>query len=401
MTTNSKSLQDNTALFLSCAKEWATCDGEDCNRSALQSNLLQSNALEENSVQNTALQETLLPENQIVENQTPFYNAQAHNAQKRLIPSQVSYFYSSLFSQLTLTKPCATTQIKEKAIDLINAPHQAINWHLCLMPHKINVQENNPDLNTEQTMHIVKKKEELPLENDILYWLKEGMAKGWLRHLAMEDFSSILPSAYLSQDRFWSRFSTSCECKGRMSLILFKLPEMTKKKGLQSKLHTAYVQELIEQILLTIKETDFFGEINGFGIALVMAGCGAFSATAHAERIMSRLESAFQDLPELAQLPLHVAIAEKEDGENADTLFAHAKELIHVREEETHTHTMYNQATCSQTTCNQTQHKQIQSNKVSQANIFTLHVYHNTQKTKEKNSLVQSDEKRFLFFGMH
>lgn len=462
MTTNSKAQQDNTALFLSCAQEWANSEDHKEN-SLLESSLLKKNLLEKNTSQVETKQNNTEKSSFIVlptmnnDNAEQYMNINKENQEaifkqipqkcitkktskkiteettsaSKILPTSLSthfpHFYSYLHTKLQNAAPYSLTQSKTHALTLLKTPHESLNWHLYLIPaqKQIPSQSERASIIQEESLYKEELCQPITKEENLLAWLHEGITKGWLRHAALEEFKEILPSAYLSQDIFWKRFSSKCDSTNRISLVLFKLPKQN-TNSLHSNKQDIYLRELIEQILLTIKGTDFFGEIHGFGVGLVLCDCGSFSATAKAERILTRLENIFKNtnstknpqVPSFStsephtnpnmQIPIQVAVAEKEEGENADTLFAHAKEVIHAHEHE-NTYLAHSPQQNSfipprkKATKNtmDTTFSENQNPIPPRIQALRVHVYRNTQKSKEKNSLVQSDEKRFLFFGIH
>jgi len=253
--------------------------------------------------------------------------------------------YSILESAFIQHIPLSYAQSEAKAKELLLFPKQNNNWHLCLRGyHAHNISENAESV-ADSELHD-------PLEGAVS-WLTEGIEKGWLRHVDIEAFARPLHHAFLSQERFWQCFASACDRKNNhLSLVLFEIAETAQKKK--------ETLELIEQILIVTKNQDFFGEIKGFGVALVLPDSGRFGATACAESILSRMGKVLQNIS------IKVGVAEAEGGDNVDALFAHAKEAL---------------------ANNQEDGREVQ-------------VYRSMKKNKENNSLVQSDEKRFLFFGV-
>ncbi len=226
-------------------------------------------------------------------------------------------------------------QRTEHIQELINHPEKSYFWHLCIMEDEKN-----------------KGQEEAESKNSMKKWLDLGMEHGWLRYIDMEKYLNPLHQLFLNQDEFWQRLIFATEHKkNHFSLVLFKLDAQNERLQLQ---------ELIEQLIISTQKQDFFGEIKGFGIALALPEMGGFTACALAERILSCVNNA------LPHLQINAGLAEALDGENADTIFAHAKEAL-------------------------LQNKQDNLNAM---------FYQHSKNEKKNKSLVQADEKRFLFFGV-
>ncbi len=337
---NSQKPSDNTSLFANCAADWDSFELEaPCGLfDDIQDN---SKAQELSSTEDSYMLSPMpIIDMPVLLEQDP--SAYENNSLTRL--------YAALESAFTTYTPLSHAQSQNSAKELMLIPQKNYNWHLCLMGyHAQNIAEGLSSSSNDD-MHD-------PLEG-ALPWIAQGMEKGWLRYVNMEDFVSPLHHAFLSQEVFWQRFVSACDSKkNRLSLVLFKIANTTNKNR--------ELSELIEQILLATRPQDFFGEIKGLGVALVLPDYGCFAATACAERILSRMDKIL-DQTLMDNFVSTVSVAEADTDENADTIFAHAKESL------------------------------INSNK----NNLRVHVYRNTTKITERKSLVQSDEKRFLFFGV-
>ncbi len=227
---------------------------------------------------------------------------------------------------------CLSPSQRKKEIDeLLSNPLKSHYWHLCI----------------PQTNH-----NKLEFIEKIESWLELGIENGWIKYANLDKIFSPLHKSFLDQEEFWQRFVLACDTrKNHLTLVLFKLQHQNYKSQLK---------EIIEQLLFCTDKNDFFGEIKGFGVGLVLPGTGCFAASACAERVLANMKTS---------LPNHdfeAGITEICEGENADTAFAHAKEAL-----------LQNKAD----------------------NMF-VKIYQRAKKDLTNNSLVQADEKRFLFFGI-
>lgn len=348
---NSQKPRDNSILFANCAKEWDSYEHKETHvvfENAIESILNEQDTLNEQDSQSDQHEQERQKEQLIFALQGGNYS---HSFNDDVIDTSMenpllTRLHSVLELALTQYVPLSHSQSEIKAQELLFAPQKNYNWHLCLMGYHANNISTN--LNFEENeLHD-------PLEG-IVKWLTEGMKKSWLRYVDMDSIISPLHYSFLSQEVFWQRFVIACETRrNRLSLVLFKFADAASKK--------MEIRELIEQILIATKSQDFFGEIRGVGVALVLPNSGSFGATACAECIMSRMENSLN----LQNISITVGVAEAGEGENADILFAHTKEVLTMKPK----------------------------------HGLKVHVYSHTKKDEEKKSLVQSEEKRFLFFGV-
>ena len=377
---NSQKPSDNSRLFANCAKDWDSCEHEksgviDANMLKDQENLSnqsdssgQKNENKHNvafkhtrqepssshpfsvysmdvPIADASIPEVLRPDAFMSDMSKANVNTFSTEQGNAYGNTTLTRLYSAFESAFTQYSPRSHAQSELEAKKLLLNPQENFNWHVCLMGyHAHNISENLDDT-ADSELHD-------PLEGAVS-WLTEGMEKGWLRYVDMSSFVSPLHHSFLSQEVFWQRFVSACERKrNRFSLVLFKIAD-TANKDLER-------LELIEQILMATKKQDFFGEITGLGVALALPDSGSFGATACAERIMSRMDKILQNVS------IEVGVAEAEGDENADTLFGYTKEALASKPE----------------------------------HGLRVQVYRNMKKDKENSSLVQSDEKRFLFFGV-
>lgn len=346
---NSQKPRDNSILFASCAKEWDSYEQKETHvvfENNIQNALNEQDNCHDKAKQASQCEESnQREESNFMERELKYSEFYSDDKIDVSIENPLlTRLHSALELALTQYIPLSHSQSEIKAQELLFAPQKNYNWHLCLMGYHAN--NISTDLNFEES--------DLrdPLEG-IIPWLAEGMRNSWLRHVDMDNMLNPLHSSFLSQEVFWQRFVTASEKRrNRLSLVLFKFADIASKK--------LELRELIEQILISTSNQDFFGEIRGLGVALVLPGSGSFGATACAECIMSRMDNNLQNIS------IEVGVAEAMEGENGDTLFAHAKEMLATKPK----------------------------------HGLKVQVYSHKKKDEEKKSLVQSEEKRFLFFGV-
>ncbi len=248
------------------------------------------------------------------------------------IPLDLYQFLQTISEDRCLSQ----TELLEQIDYLVHHPQNCVKWHVFLKDNAA-------------------KEKSCPEEaKELLEWLKLGMKKGWLQYIDTDHARPMLNlpifSSYKDQDSFWRCYEDACLKKlGRLSIVLFDLGSAENKDCI--------FQELLEQLLHSIRKQDFFGEMPENKVALVLPGTGSFRATALVERILGTLA---KNLP---QFYVKAGLAEMEDGEGANTLYANAQKAL-LQEKDA---------------------------------ILRVQVYH--PEKKECESLVHADEKRFLFFG--
>lgn len=240
--------------------------------------------------------------------------------------------------QMDLVHYAVLSEQEEKALlhDLMANPKNAALWQLCLMGYS---KENVARFS--DTL-------ESPLDG-VEAWLMEGIKKGWLRRQEKHYALTVL-----DYPLFVHRLERDCQLgSGVFTVGLVKIQT-------SDLVHDIFMQSLGKHLSLD----DYICKISGLGYAIVFWGRKNFSASAVMEKILDTLEQNLHK--ETIAINFGAGLSEYCRQENAETLIDHAKQALSF---------------------------------ASPAGI-RVKSYIDRQKTAEKNSLVHSDEKRFLFFGV-
>lgn len=230
------------------------------------------------------------------------------------------------------------TAQEEKALlhELMANPKNATLWQLCLMGYS---RENIARF--EDTL-------QSPLEG-VEAWLLEGIKKGWLRKLEKQYAVN-----FLEYPLYIHRLQRDCEgCAGDFSVGLVKIQT------------SDFVHDLCMQSFEKyLSKEDYLCKINGLGYAVTFGGRKNFSACAVMEKIADMLEQILQR--EHVDCSFTAGLSEFCQSDTAETLLDRAKQALSL------------QSPCG----------------------IKVKSFVQEKKNAQKNSLVQSDEKRFLFFGV-
>ncbi len=240
--------------------------------------------------------------------------------------------------QADLVHYAVLSEQEEKALlhDLMANPKNATLWQLCLMGYS---RENIAQYADSL---------ESPLQG-VEAWLMEGIKKGWLRRQERHYDLTVL-----EYPLFVHRLERDCQLGGGVFTL-----------GLV-KIRTS---DLVRDILLQscaahLSVEDYLCNINGLGYALVFWGRKNFAASAVMEKILDNLEQNLHR--EHIAEQFSAGLSEYCRQDTAEALLDHAKQALSMP---------------------------------SPAGI-RVKSYINRQQTAENNSLVHSNEKRFLFFGV-
>lgn len=240
--------------------------------------------------------------------------------------------------QIDLVHYAVLSDQEEKALlhDLMANPKNAALWQLCLMGYS---KENIASFS--DTL-------ESPLDG-VEAWLLEGIKKGWLRRQEKHYALTVL-----DYPLFVHRLERDCRLgSGAFTVGIVKIQT-------SDLVHDIFMQSLGKYLSLE----DYLCKISGLGYAIVFWGRKNFSASAVMEKILDTLEQNLHK--ENIGINFSAGMSEYCQQENAENLIDHAKQALSL---------------------------------ASPAGI-RVKSYICRQKTAEKNSLVQSNEKRFLFFGV-
>lgn len=242
------------------------------------------------------------------------------------------------YSETNLIHYAHLTEQEEKTLlqGLMANPANAILWQLCLMGYS---KENRVSL--EESL-------ENPLEG-FDAWLLEGVKKGWLRKK-----QQIYSLDVLDYSLFLQRLQKDCQNSSQaFTLALVKIQT------------SDYMHEvLMQNFAKFLGQDDYLSKIKGLGYAIVLSGRKNFAASA----VMEKISDAFEQVlhRENIIVDFSVGLSEFCAPENADSLIDRAKHALSM----------------------------------SSPTGMKVKSYIKQQKNTEKNSLVQSNEKRFLFFGV-
>ncbi len=237
-----------------------------------------------------------------------------------------------------LVHVCGLSSQEEQALlhDLMANPKNAVLWQLCLMGY------------SKENISRFENSLQSPLEG-VETWLLEGIRKGWLRRL--EKKYSV---NFLAYPLFVHRLQRDCEGAGRpfcVSIVKIQASDFVHDLCMQS-----FAKHLSEE--------DYLCKINDLGYAVVLAGRKNFSACAVMEKAADELERFLHR--EQLELSFSAGVSEFCQADTAETLLDHAKQALSLP------------SPCG----------------------IKVKSFVREKNLSENNSLVQSDEKRFLFFGM-
>lgn len=185
-------------------------------------------------------------------------------------------------------------------------------------------------------------------------WLAQGLEQGWLKVQNKKPLTS-LDKMLLSSEVFWNSLgSLFLDNKKNFTFLLFD--NCQKYGDIQEK--------LLEQLFTHPLTKDLVGRVDHNQIAVVMLATGRFEATAFAKRVVSSIQTICT--VKKIRSSLRVAIVDAESVEKSSAFYTNAKLAM--------------QGKCS-------------TNSTDSVFIFL-------GETPENKSLVQADEKRFLFFGI-
>lgn len=243
-------------------------------------------------------------------------------------------------SSVRLTHYTNLSESEEKSIlrELVSNPKNANLWRLCLMAYG---KDKFADLDNSL---------ENPLEG-VEAWLVEGIKKGWLRR---EERQYNLP--LIEYPLFEYRLSADCHSFGKcFSVVVFRVNADSSQNDL-----------LLQCFAKYLTTEDYLCEIKGVGYILVLAGRKSFAASAVMEKIADNYEKKL--LANGFDTVFSVGLAEFCQGDTVETLLDHAKQALAMP---------------------------------SPIGIkVKSYIINNQQKREESSSIVHSNEKRFLFFGI-
>ncbi len=243
-------------------------------------------------------------------------------------------------SSVRLTHYANLTDVEEKSIlrELVSNPKNANLWRLCLMGYS-----------KENFAHIGDSLDS-PLEG-VEAWLAEGIKKGWLRR---EERQYNLP--LIEYPLFEYRLGVDCRNFGKnFSVVVFRVNADASQNDI-----------LLQCFAKYLSSDDYLCEVKGVGYILVLAGRKSFAASAIMEKISDNFEKKLRS--NRIETVYSIGLAEYIQGDTADTVLDHAKQALSLP---------------------------------SPIGIkVKSYINNNQQKKEESSSLVHSNEKRFLFFGI-
>lgn len=181
--------------------------------------------------------------------------------------------------------------------------------------------------------------------NGVQDWLLQGIKKGWLRKIEKRYALTLL-----EYPLFIQRLQRDCQSSAIFTVGLVKIQT------------SDFIQDLLFQSFEKfLSAEDYFCKINELGYSFVLTGRKNFSASAVMEKIIEVLERKLHN--ENMKCDFSIGLSEFCHSETAESLLDHAKQALSMP---------------------------------SLAGI-KVKSFINQQKSQEKNSLVHSDEKRFLF----
>lgn len=237
-----------------------------------------------------------------------------------------------------LVHVCNLSSQEEQALlhDLMANPKNSVLWQLCLMGY------------SKENISRFENSLQSPLEG-VETWLLEGIRKGWLRRLEKQYSVN-----FLAYSLFVHRLQRDCkEGASPFSLCIVKIQT-------SDLVHDLCMQSFAKHL----SEEDYLCKINGLGYAVTLAGRKNFSACAVMEKVADELERFLQR--ERLELPFSAGLSEFCLSDTAEILFDHAKQALALP------------SPCG----------------------IKVKSFAGEKNRTENNSLVQSDEKRFLFFGV-
>lgn len=176
-------------------------------------------------------------------------------------------------------------------------------------------------------------------------WLLQGIKKGWLRKIEKQ-YSLTL----LEYPLFVHRLQRDCQNAAVFTVGLVKIQT------------SDFIQDLLFQSFEKfLSAEDYFCKINELGYALVLTGRKNFSASAVMEKIIEVLERKLHS--ENMKCDFSIGLSEFCQSETAESMLDHAKQALST----------------------------------PSPSGIKVKSFINQQKSQKKNSLVHSDEKRFLF----
>ena len=243
-------------------------------------------------------------------------------------------------SSVRLTHYANLTDVEEKSIlrELVSNPKNANLWRLCLMGYS-----------KENFAHIGDSLDS-PLDG-VEAWLAEGIKKGWLRR---EERQYNLP--LIEYPLFEYRLGVDCRNFGKnFSVVVFRINADASQNDI-----------LLQCFAKYLSSDDYLCEVKGVGYILVLAGRKSFAASAIMEKISDNFEKKLRS--NRLETIYSIGLAEYIQGDTADTVLDYAKQALSLP---------------------------------SPIGIkVKSYINNNQQKKEESSSLVHSNEKRFLFFGI-